>query len=313
MFHCGMVGVVFGSCLYLQEYEQGDVETKRQILSNLDKYGSQKLQLGAPAQQEHKDPQCPYRRCHQEFLHKATAMHVFCCHVAALHVACALSGSRRSAIFKIEGVDESSLANDDMKQQLLEEILTMCELRFGHARQTQLHDKFDILSKYYFVHSQGQKQTTGTVDCTGMKGMQVEDKAAMDIMMGKTSSANRPDPENVSSSFSEASESFKLLLKDKARLAANLKNLKFLKHKMNSLYKNDPVWTKKIEELANACVSLGSFLEDLRAHHANGLLKDAGADCQELAKSLATVHMQALTRDKGGKSVIKTFKAVLDQ
>ena len=33
MFHCGMVGVVFGSCLYLQEYEQGDVETKRQILS----------------------------------------------------------------------------------------------------------------------------------------------------------------------------------------------------------------------------------------------------------------------------------------
>ena len=39
MFHCGMVGVVFGSCLYLQEYEQGDVETKKQILSNLDKYG----------------------------------------------------------------------------------------------------------------------------------------------------------------------------------------------------------------------------------------------------------------------------------
>ena len=90
---------------------------------------------------------------------------------------------------------------------------------------------------------------------TGMKGMQVKDKAAMDIMMGKTSSANRPDPENVSSSFSEASESFKLLLKDKARLAANLEDLKFLKHKMNSLYKNDPVWTKKIEELANACVS----------------------------------------------------------
>ena len=53
---------------------------------------------------------------------------------------------------------------------------------------------------------------------------------------------------------------------DKARLAANLEDLKFLKHKMNSLHKNDPVWTKKIEELANACVSLDSFLEDLRAH-----------------------------------------------
>ena len=68
---------------------------------------------------------------------------------------------------------------------------------------------------------------------------------------------------------------------------------------MNSLYKNDPVWTKKIEELANACVSLDFFLEDLRAHHANGLPKDAEADCLELAKSLATVHMQALTHDKG--------------
>ena len=75
---------------------------------------------------------------------------------------------------------------------------------------------------------------------------------------------------------------------------------------MNSLYKNDPVWTKKIEELANACVSLDSFLEDLRAHHANGLPKDAEADCLELAKSLATVHMQALTHDKGGESMIKT-------
>ena len=96
-------------------------------------------------------------------------------------------------------------------------------------------------------------------------------------------------------------------------MAANLEDLKFLKHKMNSLYKNDPVWTKKIEELANACVSLDSFLEDLRAHHANGLPKDAEADCLELAKSLATVHTQALTHDKGGKSMIKTFKAVLDQ
>ena len=38
-----------------------------------------------------------------------------------------------------------------------------------------------------------------------------------------------------------------------------------------------------------------------------------GSDCLELAKSLATVHMQALTHDKGGKSMIKTFKASLDQ
>ena len=67
-------------------------------------------------------------------------------------------GSRRSAIFKLEGVDERPLPNESMKKQLLEEILTMCELRFGHARQTQLHETFDILSKYYFVHSQGQKQ-----------------------------------------------------------------------------------------------------------------------------------------------------------
>ena len=266
MFHCGMVGVVFGSCLYLQEYEQGDVETKRQILSNLDKYGVKNCSWVHQLSKSTKTHNAHTEDVIRNFYTRPLRCMFFCCHVAALHVACTLSGSRRSAIFKIEGVDESSLANDDMKQQLLEEILTMCELRFGHARQTQLHDKFDVLSKYYFVHSQGQKQTTGTVEeqtldssCTGMKGMQVKDKAAMDIMMGKTSSANRPDPENVSSSFSEASESFKLLLKDKARLAANLEDLKFLKHKMNSLYKNDPVWTKKIEELANACVSLDSF------------------------------------------------------
>ena len=43
------------------------------------------------------------------------------------------------------------------------------------------------------------------------------------------------------------------------------------------------------------------------------LPKDAEAGCLELAKFLATVHTQALAHDKGGKSMIKTFKAVLDQ
>ena len=198
MFHCGMVGAVFGSCLYLQEYEQGDVETKRQILSNLDKYGVKNYSWVHQLSKSTKTHNAHTEDVIRNFYTRPLRCMFFCCHVAALHVACTLSGSRRSAIFKIEGVDESSLANDDMKQQLLEEILTMCELRFGHARQTQLHDKFDILSKYYFVHSQGQKQTTGTVEeqtldssCTGMKGMQVKDKAAMDIMMGKTSRIQR--------------------------------------------------------------------------------------------------------------------------
>ena len=72
MFHCGMVGVVFGSCLFLQEYEQGDVETKRQILSNLDKYG--------------------VKNCSGAHTRPLRCM-FFCCHVAA----CTLSGSRRSA------------------------------------------------------------------------------------------------------------------------------------------------------------------------------------------------------------------------
>ena len=98
---------------------------------------SQKLQLGAARAQR---PTMPIRKIRNFYTRPLRCM-FFCCHVAALHVACTLSGSRRSAIFKIEGVDKSSLANDDMKQQLLEEILTMCELRFGHARQTQLHDK----------------------------------------------------------------------------------------------------------------------------------------------------------------------------
>ena len=148
MFHCGMVGVVFGSCLYLQEYEQGDVETKRQILSNLDKYGVKNCSWVHQLSKSTKTHNAHTEDVIRNFYTRPLRCMFFCCHVAALHVACTLSGSRRSAISKIEGVDESSLANDDMKQQLLEEILTMCELRFGHARQTQLHDKFDVLSKY---------------------------------------------------------------------------------------------------------------------------------------------------------------------
>ena len=134
------------SCFwYLQEYEQGDVETKRQILSNLDKYGVKNCSWVHQLSKSTKTHNAHTEDVIRNFYTRPLRCMFFCCHVAALHVACTLSGSRRSAIFKIEGVDESSLANDDMKQ-LLEEILAMCELRFGHARQTQLHDKFDVLS-----------------------------------------------------------------------------------------------------------------------------------------------------------------------
>ena len=109
MFHCGMVGVVFGSCLYLQEYEQGDVETKRQILSNLDKYGVKNCSWVHQLSKSTKTHNAHTEDVIRNFYTRPLRCMFFCCHVAALHVACTLSGSRRSAIFKIEGVDESSL------------------------------------------------------------------------------------------------------------------------------------------------------------------------------------------------------------
>ena len=119
MFHCGMVGVVFGSCLYLQEYEQGDIETKRQILSNLDKYGVKNCSWCTSSARAQR-PTMPIQKMSSGV---STQGHCDACFSAVMLLHCMLLAHclarAGSAIFKIEGVDESSLAD---RSQTLETI-----------------------------------------------------------------------------------------------------------------------------------------------------------------------------------------------
>ena len=51
-----------------------------------------------------------------------------------------------------------------MKKEILEELLKMSENNCGHSKAIQPHEKFDILSKYFYVYSKGQKSNHGTTE-----------------------------------------------------------------------------------------------------------------------------------------------------
>ena len=67
----------------------------------------------------------------------------------------------RSAIFKIEGVDEQGLTEEE-KAGLLEEILSISERNFGHNRTYVANEKYPQLSKYLFAYTEGVVLETGT-------------------------------------------------------------------------------------------------------------------------------------------------------
>ena len=112
-----------------------------------------------------------------------------------------MHGACRAAIFKLEGIDETVLG-EDVKKELLEELLTEAEKRYNYERSTTIHPKFDVLSKYFYMHSAGHVARQGTEteeslrsQCAGMKNLQLKDKRSLDIMLGKNSgSSSSKDP-----------------------------------------------------------------------------------------------------------------------
>ncbi|CAE7543551.1 unnamed protein product [Symbiodinium sp. CCMP2592] len=51
-----------------------------------------------------------------------------------------------------KGIDESGL-EEDMKKNLLEKLISEAEKRYGYERSTKIHPKFEVLSKYFYMHS----------------------------------------------------------------------------------------------------------------------------------------------------------------
>lgn len=56
----------------------------------------------------------------------------------------------RTAIFKLEGIDETGL-EENVKQELLEELLTEAEKRYNYERSANIHPKYEVLSKYFYI------------------------------------------------------------------------------------------------------------------------------------------------------------------
>ncbi|CAE7458668.1 unnamed protein product, partial [Symbiodinium microadriaticum] len=235
-----------------EEYESGDITTKRMILAKVQQYGVK---------------QCNW------------------------------------------GIDETGL-DEDVKKELVEELLTEAEKRYNYERSTKLHPKYDVLSKYFYMHSAGQvaRQATKTEEslgsqCAGMKNLQLKDKRSLDIMLGKNSgSSSSKDPAlQPSESFARAKELLKKIVAEKKKLTQSNEELKSLKTKISTKHSGDKAWDNRTEDVDQAIAALEDFLGVLRQHEAESVPADVTSDCTELVATFHSVVDQAASHDKGSK------------
>ncbi|CAE7850852.1 unnamed protein product [Symbiodinium sp. KB8] len=185
---------------------------------------------------------------------------------ACMHGAC------RAAIFKLEGIDETVLG-EDVKKELLEELLTEAEKRYNYERSTTIHPKFDVLSKYFYMHSAGHVARQGTEteeslrsQCAGMKNLQLKDKRSLDIM---------------------AKELLKKIVAEKKKLTQSNEELKSLKTKISTKHSGDKTWDKRKDDVDQAITALEEFLGVLRQH-------------------------EAASHDKGSKALLKKVHGLME-
>ncbi|OLP84691.1 hypothetical protein AK812_SmicGene34409 [Symbiodinium microadriaticum] len=201
------------------------------------------------------------------------------------------------AIFKLEGIDETGL-DEDVKKELLEELLIEAEKRYNYERSTKIHPKFDVLSKYFYVHSAGHVARQGTKaeeslgsQCAGMKNLQLKDKGFLDIMLGKNSgSSSSKDPAlQPSESFARAKELVKKIVAEKKKLTQS----------------NE-------DDVDQAITGLEDFLSVLRQHEAENVPADVTSDCTDLVATFHSVVDQAASHDKGSKALLKKVHGLME-
>ncbi|CAE7783913.1 unnamed protein product [Symbiodinium sp. CCMP2592] len=225
-----------------------------------------------------------------------------------------------TAIFKLEGIDESGL-EEDMKKDLLEELMSEAEKRYGYERSTKIHPKFEVLSKYFYMHTKGQvaRQATKTEEslgshCSGMKNLQLKDKRSLDIMLGKSAaSSSSKDPAlQPSQSHTLAKDLLKKIVAEKRKLTQNNEELKSLKTKISTKYSGDKTWDNRKDDVDQAIAALEDFLGVLRQHEAESVPADVTSDCTELVATFHTVVDQAANHDKGSKALLKKVNGLME-
>ena len=208
-----------------------------------------------------------------------------------------------------------------MKKELLEELLTEAEKRYNYDRSTKIHPKFDVLSKYFYMHSAGHvaRQGTSTSEslgsqCAGMKNLQLKDKRSLDIMLGKSSgSSSSKDPAvQPSESFARAKELLKKIVAEKKKLTQSNEELKSLKTKISTKHSGDKAWDNRTDDVDQAIAALEDFLGVLRQHEAESVPADVTSDCTELVATFHSVVDQAASHDKGSKALLKKVHGLME-
>ena len=220
----------------------------------------------------------------------------------------------RSAIFKIEGVDEQGLTEEE-KAGLLEEILSISERNFGHNRTYVANEKYPQLSKYLFAYTEGVVLETGAEHSRVLQSdanLKKNVKSLADMQHGAASSSSAGAPEAAKfEGFATSSPFFtqELSLAPLTLISAikSCRSAKFLE----SLVLEAPRSFSFCSEAEAAKTFLEVLLGTVRLQLAKKLPTDRTDACEDFVASLSTLLEQSAVHEVGSKSIIKSTKALL--
>ena len=219
----------------------------------------------------------------------------------------------RSAIFKIEGVDQQGLTEEE-KAGLLEEILSISERNFGHNRTYVANEKYPQLSKYLFAYTEGVVLETGAKHSRVLSDANLKKnvKSLADMQHGAASSSSAGAPEATKSEgFAASEQKLKDLGTSRTKLSKNLEDLQLLIAEVELKGAEDSSWVKKGEEAEAAKTFLEVFLGTVRLQLAKKPPTDRTDACEDFLASLTTLLEQSAVHEVGSKSIIKSTKALL--
>ena len=220
----------------------------------------------------------------------------------------------RSAIFKIEGVDEQGLTEEE-KAGLLEEILSISERNFCHNRTYVANEKYPQLSKYLFAYTEGVVLETGAAHSRVLQSdanLKKNVKSLADMQHGAASSSSAGAPEATKSEgFAASEQKLKDLGTSRTKLSKNLEDLQLLIAEIKLKGAEDSSCVKKGEEVEAAKTSLEVFLGTVRLQLAKKLPTDRTDACEDFLASLSTLLEQSAVHEVGSKSIIKSTKPLL--
>ena len=293
----------------LERYMTGDLDTKREILRQLQVTGPKACSWVHNLTTSTESTEASSETTMSNMLTQRPAERFcFLTHVFSRFVIiCSLIiPAPRQAIFKIEGVDTTGMEPSDVKD-LLEEVLRVSREKFKYDDHRETNEKFPQLSKYLFKWTMGNASVTGEETKTKVDSQGNMKKLANAIEAGPSTGA----VDNGTAEYQECLSLQNELKQVRAKLARGAEELKQYEATLARRAKTDSVWETKVDEVKEKVGLTDGCLAKVR--DLLSLTPAANDKNEEALVDLKAGLSEAVAHEKATRAVCRALKTLLGE